>query len=264
MERPPDSAGILDAARDYWKRGLPIIPLRGKVPAISGWQGFERTAVSLRFWFGTKRCNVGLVTGAYVVIDSDTKEAEAWIKQHGIDSPMLVRSGGGGLHRYFDGRGLGVRNRQGLHWVPGLDVRGDGGFIVLPPSIHPETGERYEILTELLPVESLPRFRPEWYAEKRREPRMLRSIAARPSLSRREIEHVRRRIRRTWAVSGKGGHNATFAVSCELVEAGLSFEEVLAELGQWNVTNAVPLWSERELIHKARSAFEKVLGRRMT
>jgi Bifunctional DNA primase/polymerase, N-terminal len=238
------------------------IPLRGKIPAISGWQGFERTAVTLRFWFGTKRCNVGLVTGAYVVIDSDTKEAEAWIKTRSIESPMLVRSGGGGLHRYFDGRGLGVRNRQGLHRVPGLDVRGDGGFIVLPPSIHPDTGERYEFLTDLLPVESLPAFRPEWCAERRRESGVLRSIAPRPLVSRGEIELVRRRIRRTWAVSGRGGHNATFAVACELVEAGLSFDEVLAELAWWNVTNAVPLWSEKELIHKVRSAFERVLGRR--
>jgi Bifunctional DNA primase/polymerase, N-terminal len=263
MEKPPDSTGTLDAARGYWKRGLPIIPLRGKVPAISGWQGFERTAVSLRFWFGTKRCNVGLVTGEYVVIDSDTTEAEAWIKTRGIDSPMLVRSGGGGLHGYFDGRGLGVRNRQGLHRIPGLDVRGGGGFIALPPSIHPETGERYEFLTGLLPVESLPRFRPEWCAEQRRELYRLRSIAPRPLVSRSDIEHVRQSIRRTWAVSGRGGHNATFAVSCELVEAGLSFEEVLAELEQWNLTNAVPLWSEKELIHKARGAFERVLGRRV-
>ena len=263
LRESPDSTGTYEAAEHYWRLGLPVIPLRGKVPAVSGWQGFDRNAVSLRYWFGSKRCGVGLVTGDYVVIDSDTEGSERWLKERRIDSPMQVRSGGGGVHRYFDGRGLGLRNRQGLHGIHGLDVRANGGFIVLPPSVHPDTGRRYEFLTELLPVGELPRFDPTWLSPVRKEPYGLRRIAPRV-VARRDIEQVRRSIRRTVAVSGCGGHNATFAVSCELVEAGLSFDEVLTELGLWNATNALPPWSEKELIHKARSAFEKVLGRKVS
>src|SRR5262249_34046905 len=110
LPESPRSTGILETAIDYWKLGLPIIPLAGKRPAVSDWQHFERTIVSLRFWFGTRRCNIGLVTGDYVVIDSDTEAAEHWIREKRIESPMMVRSGGGGLHRYFDGQGLGIRN----------------------------------------------------------------------------------------------------------------------------------------------------------
>jgi Bifunctional DNA primase/polymerase, N-terminal len=268
LHESPHTADTYDAALGYWRLGLPIFPVRGKVPALTDWQRFERTTVSMCYWFGSRRCNVGLLTGAYIVLDADLDGGAAvrdWINRMDIDSPMKVRSGGGGTHYYFRSpASTEIRNRQGLHGIHGLDVRGRGGFIVLPPSIHPDTGERYAFLTDLLPVEALPRFRPEWYAEKRREPYGLRSIIPRPVVGRRDIEHVRQSIRRTWAIAGEGGHDATFAVSCELVEAGLSFDEVLAELEQWNVTNAVPLWSEKELIHKARSAFERVLGRRVS
>jgi hypothetical protein len=174
---------------------------------------------------------------------------------------MMVRSGGGGLHRYFDGRGLGIRNWQGLCGIHGLDGRGEGGFIVFPNSVHLETGERYEFLTDLLPVEALPRFDRNWIVPVRREPHGLWRIAPPLLPARQNIEQVRKNIRRTFAVSGSGGHNATFAVACELVESGLGFDEVLAELEAWNETNAIPIWSQKELLHKARSAFAKVLGK---
>lgn len=54
-----------------------------------------------------------------------------------------VRTGGGGVHHLFayptDGRR--VRSRQG--WLPGVDVRADGGYIVYPPSLH-RSGLRYQ------------------------------------------------------------------------------------------------------------------------
>lgn len=263
LRESPHSGGILETAEAYWKMNLPIIPLRGKIPAIRDWQNFHRDAVSIRYWFGTRRCNIGLLTGDYVVIDSDCEAAERWLKEQRIDSPMQVRSGRGGLHRYFDGRGLHVRNWQGLFGIRGLDGRGHGGFIVFPTSMHPETGQRYEFLSEMLPVEKLPPFRLEWITPVRRAPSGLRRTAlrrARPTGTRRPIEEVRKSIHRTFAVSGHGGHNATFAVACELAEAGLCYDEVLAELCDWNETNAIPRWDFGALKHKARDAIRKVLG----
>ena len=49
-------------------------------------------------------------------------------------------AGGGGRHIYFAHPGREVRNRVGL--APGIDLRGDGGCIIAPPSVHP-SGERY-------------------------------------------------------------------------------------------------------------------------
>src|SRR5207247_9654927 len=52
-------------------------------------------------------------------------------------------SGGGGLHLIFAARqDLEMRNTTALGGYPGLDVRGEGGYIVVPPSLH-ESGRRY-------------------------------------------------------------------------------------------------------------------------
>jgi hypothetical protein len=74
------------------------------------------------------------------------------------------------------------------------------------------------------------------------------------------INAVRGYIRKIFAVSGSGGHNATFRAACKLVEAGLNFDEVLNELLVWNETNAAPAWSVEELQHKTRDALKKVRG----
>lgn len=263
MEKPPETtASILDAALDYDRFGLRIVPFVGKRPAVTDPLSFVATRVNMRFYFGSRGCNVALLTGDYVAWDTDNDQAEAWFwKNISVESPMRVRSGGGGTHRYYDGRGLDIRNKQGFAGVRGNDLRGRGGFALLPPSIHPETGKRYEFLTELLPLDALPRFNPAWLKPPRLESRGLRQIARPRSITRRPIEEVRKSIRRTYAIAGHGGHNATHAVTMELYEAGLSFDEVLAELEAWNETNAVPLWSTRELVHKARSGSEKVFGR---
>jgi len=61
------------------------------------------------------------------------------------------------------------------------------------------------------------------------------------------------------AVSGSGGHTATFAVASALVH-GFALEDgdALALLREWNATNATPPWNERELLHKVRSARQAV------
>lgn len=45
----------------------------------------------------------------------------------------MVRTGSGGMHLFFAHPGHAVRNSAGL-LAPGLDVRGDGGYIIAPPS----------------------------------------------------------------------------------------------------------------------------------
>ena len=52
-----------------------------------------------------------------------------------------------------------MRNRVGLR--PGLDLRGDGGVIVAPPSVHP-SGKPYAWVPGLGPDEQPPASLPEW------------------------------------------------------------------------------------------------------
>jgi len=56
------------------------------------------------------------------------------------------------------------------------------------------------------------------------------------------------------AVSGAGGHNATFAVACETVRFGLDDVDALSVLNWYNSSRCTPPWSSRELAHKLTSA----------
>ena len=102
--------------------------------------------------------NIGIATGtasgSLLVIDLDVdkdkgkdgkRAATQWLKEYGRDFPKtaIARTGRGGLHMIFYGNG---RNKTNL--LPGVDVRGEGGYIVAPPSIHPN-GNSYQWLTAL-------------------------------------------------------------------------------------------------------------------
>ena len=74
-----------------------------------------------------------------------------------------------------------------------------------------------------------------------------------------EIRDVRRYIRGIRAISGSGGHNATFRVACCLRDVGLSESEALVEMIAWQEEgHAEPPWTIRELAHKCRDAFRRV------
>lgn len=140
---------ILDAALAYLRRGWSVIPLRprDKRPMVK-WEGYSRARPSeaeLRQWFERRPdANLGIVTGVVsglLVLDVDVghggegslAELE---RDHGPLPPTVsAETGGGGRHLYFVHPGGTVGNRAGL--VPGIDVRGDGGYVVAPPSIHP-------------------------------------------------------------------------------------------------------------------------------
>lgn len=102
------------------------------------------------YWYRHPRCNVGVATGAVsgiVVMDIDPRHGGSdsidRIKElHGPPSvtPTSI-TGGGGQHRVYSHPGGEVRNSIGS--MPGIDIRGDGGLIVAPPSLH-GSGARYE------------------------------------------------------------------------------------------------------------------------
>jgi len=143
-------AAALAALARGWSP-IPALP-RAKRPAIA-WRAFEShraSADDVDHWYThMPDANLAAVTGAIsglVVVDIDpahggTQSLEALEREHGA-MPATVEShtGGGGRHLYFAHPGGHVGNRVGLR--PGIDVRGDGGCIILPPSIHPN-GNRY-------------------------------------------------------------------------------------------------------------------------
>ena len=149
---------LLDAALLYASMGWPVFPLipRDKKPAIKGWQSQATTdePTIRQWWTQNPNYNVGIKTGdGLCVIDVDDKPDKHpvlgsdmlrdWELEHGeISETCCAKTGTGGMHYYFN---------VGDTYISGcesetifIDLRCDGNLIVAPPSIHPDTGKRYE------------------------------------------------------------------------------------------------------------------------
>jgi hypothetical protein len=257
MERLPDSIGTLPWAQTYADWQWPIIPLYGKVPAIKYWQRFVPTPVNVRFWFGTKNCNIGLRTGesGYVVVDTDTQDAEQWVIHHLPETPMQALSGNGSRHRYYRSPSEPeIRNKQ--HWmgILGLDVRGHGGFIVLPGSLHPKSGKRYEWQGDTSDPSELPLFAPSWVLDRKKDVRLaVASVLDRQAV----LDRARKYLSKIEpAVSGSGGHTKTFTTALKLARVVNYDPDLLwVLLNEYNA-RCLPPWSEPELRHKWEEALK--------
>jgi hypothetical protein len=161
------------AALSYAGRGWSVLPLqaKSKLPLVAWRELEERHAgrEEIEGWFRRWRdANVGIVTGAIsrlTVLDIDPKhggdDALAELeRRHGSLGPTVeVLTGGGGRHFYFASTGGEIRNRAGL--AQGIDLRGDGGYIVAPPSIHP-SGQPYRWIAGHAPDECRLAPMPRW------------------------------------------------------------------------------------------------------
>lgn len=145
-------------ALHYAEMGLAVFPLacRDKVPAVvDGCKAAttERTTIE-RWWDKNPQYNIGIATGnkssGLVVIDLDVDKNKGidgydvlrdWQNKHGkLPETWQSITGRGGYH-YFYKDAIVHSNRVGLY--EGVDIRGEGGYIVAPPSVHPN-GNIYE------------------------------------------------------------------------------------------------------------------------
>ncbi len=141
--------GPVAAATRLLARGWSPIPLRprDKRPLLP-WEPYRhrrpRPGELVAWRRRWPEANVGVVTGALsglVVLDVDPDKggeaslAELEARFGPLPPTLVVRTGGGGRHLWFRHPGEPVPCAVGLR--PGLDVRGDGGYVVAPPSIHP-------------------------------------------------------------------------------------------------------------------------------
>lgn len=258
-------------ASEFRDRGWSCIPLRGKKPALESWKEFQArrpTLGEVAAWFGQatkQQHNVGIVTGrvsGLAVIDCDSASDMAYWLDNFPASPLMVQTGTGGLHIYYqlpDGVAVGNRIRV---FDRKIDVRGEGGYVVAPPSRHPN-GNLYCWTTwGAYSLDDVPIFDPGWIDDGRAARRELRATFPRAPISR-NIDDVRTRIDQIFSISGSGGHSSCFHVACLLFEAGLSKDEALLEIVRWSESGrAQPAWSLHELEHKITDAQKKVLAQR--
>lgn len=118
----------------------------GKHPrTMNGLKGATTDAEQIRAWWRIwPDANVGIATGAtsgLVVVDVDGPEGEAALDALGGVPLTPTVLTGKGRHLYFLHPGGEVRNSAGRLGAK-VDTRGDGGYVVAPPSVH-ASGARY-------------------------------------------------------------------------------------------------------------------------
>jgi hypothetical protein len=158
----------------------------------------------------------GAVSGL-IVLDVDPghggdESLEALLRDHGSLPPGTVaRTGSGGRHFYFAHPGGVIRNDAGRRLGPGLDIRGDGGYVIAPPSSH-TSGTKYRWESQDLQLPNPP----DWLLDRLRDP--LRPTprpipaAAEPASSRRISAWARAALERELAkvsAAQEGSRNST-------------------------------------------------------
>lgn len=149
------------AAFEYLALGFSVIPLDGKRPLIE-WKIYQErqpTKEEVESWFKQEINGIGIVTGkisGIAVMDFDNLNALLeYQQQYGMPDTPSVRTGKG-WHYYFEYPKTGVKNATSI--FPGVDIRGEGGFVVAPPSLH-VSGVQYawinDLKTKLAPFPSL-------------------------------------------------------------------------------------------------------------
>jgi putative DNA primase/helicase len=184
----------IEVALRYAERGLAIFPVppgtkksykSEKYSDGRAW-GMTRDAEEIRGDFTQwPRANIGLPTGAInriVVVETDTKvgghqhDGEPALREleakHGpLPDTLQATSPSGSVHRYFRHPGDGIKIVTSAGKIgAGIDVRGDGGMVVAPPSVRDDGTYRWIKRAPLAPL-------PTWLVELTREKR--------PTISRR-------------------------------------------------------------------------------
>lgn len=126
------------------RRGWILVPCRGKRPVFRNWtEAPIPTAEDVKKWVNAGY-NIGVVTGSrsgVIGIDDDSEEQNA-SKILNLPEGPRSETGGGGTHYLFLAPATPIRNSVGKI-APKVDVRGEGGLLLLPGSIHPDTGKDY-------------------------------------------------------------------------------------------------------------------------
>jgi len=244
------------------KLGFPIFPcaVRAKTPLTS--RGFKNASTDpeqLDAWFAKHpNANIAIATGAHVVIDVDGPLGEEALQRFGpLPVTVTVRTGKG-RHLYFKAPSATEIRNSARRLGEQLDTRGMGGYVIAPPSIHPD-GRRYAWEPSLSP----------WEVELAPLPEVLvlaltnHPVAPGPTSFEGYADSLfipRRRLPlREWLKfvitgmrEGEGRNNQAFKIALRCLEE-LNMKATMPILRAWNADNIHPL-SDSELFQVLANA----------
>lgn len=164
------------AALAYAKRGWAVFACRPRAKQPATKHGFKDATTEkstiVGAWRSNPEANVAIATGAVssiVVLDVDPRNggdsslAELERINGGLPETVSAETGGGGRHFYFAAPEGGVPSGV---LADGLDVKGDGGYVIAPPSVHPDGGMYRWANGLTTPLAACP----DWIIPRRRKP----------------------------------------------------------------------------------------------
>lgn len=212
-------------APKFWALNLPVIPVEGKTPIHTGWQGNlggipneERQSELIAAHPGN---NIGMLVGVPVAADKvlvaldvdDDRLLNVSLHLLGLNRAerraLAGKRGKKGATIFVRApKSLKSTMIKGAGGLGNIDFLAAGRMTVMPPSIHPDTGKPYEMFGKsLLEVD----------------------FADLPEITERHISLLKAVIGSEHAIvllSGKATHDAGLALVATLVRAGATNEEI--------------------------------------
>jgi predicted P-loop ATPase len=249
---------MLKCALYYAKSGLAVFPLKpkSKMPIYPG--GFKiattDTGTITEWWTKHPSANIGIATGVksggMFVIDLDKDSDKGidgyetltdWERDNG-DLPDTANTitGRGGYHLLYKTNKT-VKSRAGLY--DGIDIRGDGGYIVAPPSIH-NNGNEYQWEQTLAE-----------YGISEANNTVFKFLKGTSETEQTEALMVPAEIR-------QGGRNdMMYRVACALQAKGLDDSTIIMAVKSENEKKCFPPLEEEELLKTIKSALSQDKGK---
>ena len=263
----------VEAALDYARRGWPVFPCHyvfsnGKCscgkpdchsPAkhpmtLRGLQDATSDEKIIRNWWGKHpKANIGILTGSasgLVVVDIDPRsggmESLKAIKKLG-NFPVTpeVFTGGGGEHIYLahPGNGTKIKTTANMAGYRGIDLKGDGGYVIAPPSKHISGGKytwkRHHLKNKLAPM-------PAWLVNL--------VNGSRQGLPQVVLE--KKGVPYSGSLIKEGQRDiAIFNLVRTLRKGGMAYEDVCQHAVMFAKNCCDPPWTEKEAIAKVNSTW---------
>lgn len=168
----------LDYALSYASKNWPVLPLHNITPEgkcscsnpncpENHWGKHPRTTNGLKdattseqqilaWWTKWPDANIGVALGdtcGWFILDIDPRHGGNYsIEEYDIPDTRYIQSGSGGNHYHFKNYPW-IRSKNNI--LPGVDIKANGGYAVMPPSNH-ASGGVYAWADEDLPVAEPP------------------------------------------------------------------------------------------------------------
>lgn len=259
----PGKTTLLDWWLRYVRLEWRVFPLRPRtkiplIPKEEGGRGCIDATIDeeiIRRWYAMcPAANIGIATGyQFFVLDVDVKNNgdesfDYLAQQHGAfpDTIQQVTGGGGKQLLFASPSDFVVRNSNN-ELAPGIDIRGEHGYIVAPPSIHPETGRRY-FWDGLKPIEEqkiLPA--PAWLLDWLRRKSSGQPVNGQPQKTATPIAAK---------LSSGNRHNTLLSIAGSMRRRGLEAAEIFVVLQKVNKDRCNPPYGEEHLQKMAESVMK--------